>query len=173
MLSGLAAGGDLYSISCFHATLISSRGGYCKWPVEIKDSDERGQITYSSGPFRGSEAFRDACRSTLTNQRLLTGATVRHTHISIFTPDLSLSLYFSFFLFLPLCLDACVSPPSAQCVFRRPSSHWSWRVSACTVIVSYRQSSLIISPLLCARVFFFFFFPLSVVGMLLFFHSCS
>lgn len=47
--------------------------------VEIKDVDERGQITYSPGPFRGSEAYRDACRGTLTNPRLLTGATVRHT----------------------------------------------------------------------------------------------
>ncbi len=81
--------------------------------MEIKARDERGQITYSSGPFRGSEAYRDACRSTLTGPRLLTGATVRHTH----TLPSSSSLFT--FVFFSSCLsvsDACVSPPSVQCV---------------------------------------------------------
>lgn len=128
--------------------------------VQRKDSDERGQITYSSGPFRGSEAFRDACRSTLTNQRLLTGATVQHTHISIFTSNLSLSLYTLVFFSSCLSVEMLVFHHLQLSVFyRRPSSHWSWRVSACTVIVSYRQSSSLISTLLCARFFFFFFSP--------------
>lgn len=61
--------------------------------MKIKVLDERGQIAYSSGPFRGSEAYRDACRSTLTNSRLLTGATMGHRHIHTFinVPHLSLS----------------------------------------------------------------------------------
>lgn len=75
--------------------------------MEIKVLDERGQIAYSSGPFRGSEAYRDACRSTLTNSRLLTGATMGHPHIHTFiiVPHLSLSCSLSrpwCFLFLSL-----------------------------------------------------------------------
>ena len=135
--------------------------------VEIKDPDERGQITYSSGPFRGSEAYRDACRSTPTNPRLLTGAIVRHMLPS--SPPISFSRYtFS----LPVSpFETLVFRHLRLSVFyRRPSSRWSWRVSACTVFVSYRQSTWLISSLLCAS---FFFIPLSVVGMLLFFHSCS
>lgn len=78
----------------------------------------------------------------------------------------------SFSLFIPevfsLSLSSCLSVWTLvfhhlqlRVFYRRPSSHWSWRVSACTVIVSYRQSSKLIRPLLCARVFFslFFFLP--------------
>lgn len=47
--------------------------------VEIKDADERGQITYSANPFRGSEAYTDSCRSAPKNPRLLTGAAANLT----------------------------------------------------------------------------------------------
>lgn len=129
--------------------------------VEIKDQDERAQITYYSGPFRGSEAFRGACRSTLTNPRLPTGATVKHTlpsspqSFSLFLPSIP-------FFSLPVCLfQKLVFRHLRLCVFyHQPSSPWSWRVSACTVFVSYRQSASLISPLLCSGFFCcFFFFP--------------
>lgn len=88
---------------------------------------------------------------------------LRDTHTLPSSP--SLALYTLVFF------SSCLACHLQLCVFYRwPSSPWSWRVSACTVFVSYRQSTFLIRPLLYAS--YFSFFPLSIVGMLLFFHSC-
>lgn len=106
-----------------------------------------------------------------TNQRLLTGATATHTYFHLHLQ--SLCLYPLFFSSSCLSVETLVFHHLQLTVFyRRPSSHWSWRVSACTVIVSYRNLHRL-SVLFYVQGFFFSFFPLSVVGMLLFFHSCS
>lgn len=132
--------------------------------VEIKDRDERRQITYSSGPFRGSEAYRDACRSTLTGPRLLTGATVT----SIFTLDLSLSVPQSF---LFLCLRLCFATFSSVCFIAGP------HLPGLGAFLHAQSLSLIANlPSLSVPFYvqvFSLFFLLSVVGMLLFFHCCS
>lgn len=134
--------------------------------VEIRAEDERGQITYSSGPFRGSEAYRDACRSALTTPRLLTGATVRRTLPS--SP--SCSLYLSPFLFLSLRLRRlCFATFSSVCFIVGP------HLPGLGAFLHVQSLSLIANlPRLSAPFYAqVFFFPLSVVGMLLFFHSCS
>lgn len=72
------------------------------------------------------------------------------THIP--TP-ISPALFPSLILFL--CLRfRCLCFATFSVFYRRPSSSWSWRVSACTVFVSYRQSASLISSLVCAIIFF-------------------
>lgn len=129
-------------------------------------ADERRQIAHSFTPFKGSEAFRDACQSS--NQakaaHKCSYATHTHTHAHTYAhllpPSLpSLILYTSAFLsscpvktlvFHHLGLDAFF----IYFFYRGPSSRRSWRVVACTVIVPYLQSAALISWLLCARFLF-------------------
>lgn len=85
-----------------------------------------------------------------------------HTRISNFAPDLLPQA--SPFLYALACLSSCLAVKTLvfhhlrlSVPYRRPSSRRSWRVTACTVFVSYRQSAALISSLLCAS---FFFSPL-------------
>lgn len=137
--------------------------------LEIKAPDERGQITYSSGPFRGSEAFRDACRSTVTKPRLLTGAT--HTHTLPSSPrsrPLSLTVTGLFSLPAPvfsrhLGLAVFLSTALISLVLARFCMHALCLLSP--ICLTYQPAFM--------RNFFFSFCPSSVVGVLLFFHSRS
>lgn len=132
--------------SCLYADLT-----VCK----IKDVDEREQIAYSSGPFRASEAYRDACRST---RRTRDYSQVQDANMHFFlVHQISLSLSLTLYVFpaptfqtLVFChLELSVS-------YHRPSSPWTWRVCACTVFVSYHQSALLISPPFYAQDFSLF-----------------
>lgn len=108
-----------------------------------------------------SEMPVDAHRRT----RLLTGATVRHTYFHLHLRSLSLSLSLRFFLslslFLSLCLDACVSPPSAPCVLSKALISL---VLARFCMYSHCLLSPVFqayqTPFMCKGVFFSFFFLL-------------
>lgn len=98
MLLGSAAGGRFDPATCLLWSLCTVCGVFMPLGAAAEratvsgQGGNKGQITYSSGPFRGSEAYRDACRSTPTNPRLLTGATVGHTHTHFHLHPQSLSL---------------------------------------------------------------------------------
>lgn len=92
--------------------------------------------------------------------RLLTGATVRDSGVSLYAFLLPV-VPFQIPMFRHLQLHVS---------YQRPSSLWPWRVSARRAFVSYHPPARVISPLLCTG---FFFSPLSVVGIPLFFLSCS
>lgn len=137
-------------------------------PVEIKAVDERGQITYSAVPFRGSEACTDARWSTLSNHRLLTGATVEETYedLHLHPPSTAFAIP-SFFLSLH-----CVSPPSALhllsvALIAPVTARFStYRLCLLSPTCTAYQSLLYAQD-------FSFFSPLSAVGILLYPRSCS
>lgn len=80
--------------------------------------DERGQIAYSSGPFRGSEAYRDACQSALANPKITHRCNCEmhtHTRTSVFTLGLPRSLSLTLSFFLSLCFRRLCFATSARC----------------------------------------------------------
>lgn len=93
--------------------------------------------------------------NTLTNHRLLTGATVEDTWSPPSSPCVCGVLH-SFFL--PVApLQMLVFRRLQPCVcYRRPLSVRSRRVSARTAFVSYRQPAQLISPAFMRRIFLFF-----------------
>lgn len=124
---------------------------------KIKDVDEREQIAYSSGPFRASEAYRDACRST---RRTRDYSQVQDANMHFFlVHQISLSLSLSLTLYV---FPAPTFQTLVFCVLARLCMY-----SLCLLSSIYTAYQ---SPLLCTG---FFFISSSVVDMLLFFHSCS
>lgn len=111
------------------------------------------EVKPSEGPVKAPWQTQDSSQVQLCN-----------THISIFTFNLSLSCFP-----LPLCLEACVSPPSAQC-FLSPSLILLVLARFC--MCSY----CVLSPFCPAyhfpfMSFVFFFLSFSVISALLFLHS--
>ena len=89
--------------------------------VEIKDQDERAQITYSSGPFRGSEA----CRDVEAHWRIQDCSQVQlwdtRTHIHFHLHPQSLSPALCIRPFPSLCfIRLCVATFSSVCFIISP-----------------------------------------------------